>query len=467
MFVCTIPGVLAAVSPFFANLLPDSELELDVCISVELTFEEMSSVLEFIYSGKTQFLLQNKERILGILKDFGILPTNMRKRKEDVINIEETVQVTENRPTESVNSVESILPHKLPSKTNEPNNQVIPKTVKVLPNLKQTNRQLEKNKNHLDGNKRLKVLKTMDTKTKYVSTIKYKPLLPKPDGNISNNPATTPTPTPSLSLPSNPSSLKPPILLPMKSNSNLPSTQRVEKTLLTNSNKNQCLVNNLSETRTTRKNQETDNLPTPNVSNKEAVASQLPNKSTLGQGRACDSVERVEPDCSLKTPAEQQSSVSDPSTSLISMPPRVYSHLKDVSHPPSNQNIAGVVIKQSDIQNLNQSNGNIHILLNAIPNPPLNPSVNPLFYSILTHPFPGQAVILNGQPPSINEINAEETIDKDDFILAHNFLKAELKRRRVLKKKLVWMNRRFVQLNYINRLHLTITFINLDNFFQT
>lgn len=36
LFVC-VQGVLAAASPFFATILPDVELENDVCITTELT----------------------------------------------------------------------------------------------------------------------------------------------------------------------------------------------------------------------------------------------------------------------------------------------------------------------------------------------------------------------------------------------------------------------------------------------
>jgi hypothetical protein len=65
-------GVLAAASPFFAALLPDSELELDVCISIDWSFEDVFCILEYIYSGKLLCSVQSKDRILGILKEFGV-----------------------------------------------------------------------------------------------------------------------------------------------------------------------------------------------------------------------------------------------------------------------------------------------------------------------------------------------------------------------------------------------------------
>lgn len=63
---------MAAASPFFAALLPDCELELDVCVSVDLGFEEMFCVLEYIYCGKLLCSAQNKEKILSILKEFEV-----------------------------------------------------------------------------------------------------------------------------------------------------------------------------------------------------------------------------------------------------------------------------------------------------------------------------------------------------------------------------------------------------------
>lgn len=72
---------MAAVSPFFASLLPEGELELDVCISVDWTFEDMFCVLEYIYSGKLLCSIQSKERILSILNDFGIfVPDNLQQQ---------------------------------------------------------------------------------------------------------------------------------------------------------------------------------------------------------------------------------------------------------------------------------------------------------------------------------------------------------------------------------------------------
>ncbi|XP_045025148.1 LOW QUALITY PROTEIN: claspin-like [Daphnia magna] len=65
-------SVLAAASRFFSILLPDCELDLDVCISIDLSFEELFCVLEYIYSGKLLCSVKSKDRILSILKEFDI-----------------------------------------------------------------------------------------------------------------------------------------------------------------------------------------------------------------------------------------------------------------------------------------------------------------------------------------------------------------------------------------------------------
>lgn len=65
-------SVLAAASPFLASILPDCELENDVCITTELLYDEMFCVLEYIYSGKLLCSADNKEKMLSILKDFKV-----------------------------------------------------------------------------------------------------------------------------------------------------------------------------------------------------------------------------------------------------------------------------------------------------------------------------------------------------------------------------------------------------------
>ena len=65
-------SVLAAASPFLASILPDCELENDVCITTELLYDEMFCVLEYIYSGKLLCSADNKEKLLNILKDFKV-----------------------------------------------------------------------------------------------------------------------------------------------------------------------------------------------------------------------------------------------------------------------------------------------------------------------------------------------------------------------------------------------------------
>lgn len=77
-----ISGVLAAASPFFATLLPDQELEVDVCISINVDFNEMFCILEYIYSGKLLCPATSKDRILSIMEEFRIfVPENVKKSK--------------------------------------------------------------------------------------------------------------------------------------------------------------------------------------------------------------------------------------------------------------------------------------------------------------------------------------------------------------------------------------------------
>ena len=97
LFLLTHIGVLAAASSFFAALLPDCELELDVCISTDLTCEEMFCVLEYIYSGKLLCSAEIKDRILSILKDFNIFVPNRLydpdKSQNDSAALEDTVDL--------------------------------------------------------------------------------------------------------------------------------------------------------------------------------------------------------------------------------------------------------------------------------------------------------------------------------------------------------------------------------------
>lgn len=480
----SIPGVLAAASQFFADLLPNSELELDVCVSVELTFEEMSCVLEYIYSGKFQCLLQQRENILGILKDFGInipnifVPESASKQpagkaklpdpkptskvvQKDVIATEKTrsIEIVENRQKKFENCTDPLNSNFAPTSLSEKNG---PKKAPLwkIANPKQSTIQLKKKTKLSNGNKRPNVFKTKDTNNKNFPVSKYKPLLPKPDVHISNNPATTPA----LGLPGEPLSLQSPILLLTKSYCQ--KTKQVEEVLPSNNSKSRGYVNNDGSEINTKKNPEIDDPLVKIVPDKEAISLQLPGpiQSTLSRkdsptsdplrtcpdghfGSDCprahgdhDYFKVGEPHKSL-TVTEGQPVGCNPPTSLISPSQRACSNPNDVSHPQIiNQGIVGFIIKQSEIQNINQINRNVHILLN----PPLNPPI----YSILPERFPEQAV-LKGQPSSKSGMSDEETIeDKDDFVLAENFLKAENKRRRLLKKKLQLMNRQLVRLYY-------------------
>ena len=84
-------SVLAAASSFFASILPDCELENDVCITTELLYDEMFCVLEYIYSGKLLCSADIKDKLLSILRDFKVYvpvdqqqeQTQRRERHQD------------------------------------------------------------------------------------------------------------------------------------------------------------------------------------------------------------------------------------------------------------------------------------------------------------------------------------------------------------------------------------------------
>lgn len=469
---------MAASSPFFAALLPNSELELDVCISIDLTFEEMFCVLQYIYSGKTFCALKIKERILSILKDFGIfVPENVQKQKR--CNLQETVAehhgiieiaeirssneaVTDNNKVQviersrSTPSIDSTFIHMSPSnQTNKPNDTLEPPEKTAI--------QCEQNRNLLTE-KHSKPLKPINKKTQNLLASKYRPLLPKPDLKNCYSPDTTPSQD-SRDTSYDVCSSKSPILLLMKPTSSYHETKQIEKTPSANRNENRCLVNVLgNKTKMASNNQEINDLVVQNVTDKESVTLQLPghisnetnssntyslpaHQETGAYGinssiePVCESVE-VDDDhnYSLRTNKAQSALVCNPpipTPHLVSTPQLVYSHLKDVSGLQRNQNIAGLIIKTSDIQNINGCNG-IHILLNGNP-----PSVYPVFPQLI----PEQTISLEGEPTSKNGVCEEESIeDKNDLILAQNFLNAEKKRKRFLQKKYLWTNRRFAQL---------------------
>jgi len=77
-------SVLAAASPFLASILPDCELENDVCITTELLYDEMFCVLEYIYSGKLLCSADNKEKMLNILQEFKVyVPSHVHEAREE------------------------------------------------------------------------------------------------------------------------------------------------------------------------------------------------------------------------------------------------------------------------------------------------------------------------------------------------------------------------------------------------
>lgn len=70
-------GILAASSKFFASLLPDGELEHEICISTEVLYSDLLCILEYMYSGKLLCSLQQKDEILLLLKEYQVfVPDN-------------------------------------------------------------------------------------------------------------------------------------------------------------------------------------------------------------------------------------------------------------------------------------------------------------------------------------------------------------------------------------------------------
>ena len=69
---------MAASSKFFASLLPEGELENEICISTELLYSDLFCILEYIYSGKLLCSLQKKDEILSLLREYQVfVPDNL------------------------------------------------------------------------------------------------------------------------------------------------------------------------------------------------------------------------------------------------------------------------------------------------------------------------------------------------------------------------------------------------------
>lgn len=76
--------MLAAASPFFASILPDCRQEKEFFISVEYTYEELFSVLEYVYSGILMCSEGNREQILGIFTELGINTTAQSAEQKNI-----------------------------------------------------------------------------------------------------------------------------------------------------------------------------------------------------------------------------------------------------------------------------------------------------------------------------------------------------------------------------------------------
>lgn len=63
---------MAASSSFFASLLPEGELENEICISTELFYSDLFCILEYVYSGKLLCSLQKKDEILSLLREYQV-----------------------------------------------------------------------------------------------------------------------------------------------------------------------------------------------------------------------------------------------------------------------------------------------------------------------------------------------------------------------------------------------------------
>lgn len=75
------------MSPFFASLLPDGELDADICITVEWLHKDVFAVLEYIHSGRLMCSIQRKNRLLKILRQLQIFVPD--ELQEEPANLEE------------------------------------------------------------------------------------------------------------------------------------------------------------------------------------------------------------------------------------------------------------------------------------------------------------------------------------------------------------------------------------------
>lgn len=85
---------MAASSKFFASLLPEGELENEICIFTELLYSELFCILEYIYSGKLLCSIQQKDEILSLLKEYQVfVPDNLSTVGASIIDESELIDI--------------------------------------------------------------------------------------------------------------------------------------------------------------------------------------------------------------------------------------------------------------------------------------------------------------------------------------------------------------------------------------
>lgn len=481
---------MAAASPFFADLLPENELELDICISVDLTFEEMFCVLEYVYSGKLLCSYQSKDSILSILKDFKIFvpgcTTQMSTGQSSVSSsgIPAVSSITA-ETTENIIQATQCGTAAISNSILESNTTVTNTSLRTL-SKNSAETQVEKENNISAATPKPNVI-TVQRKS---LTSSYRTLLPKPS-SVNIEEITEHDPPSHLMDHSYEQSTSPSIVL-VKPSSHL-KKRRIETTSIC---PNQALFSSASkpDSDSSQKNLTLQHLP-----DREAVTMQLPShfadnfpQSNERYLTPIKSTQRHKPGYTLRSyhvdtwcygvfsPFEPEirvsftdsyycnytlaaatkrgtSSATDTSTfhqitSPVLRPQRVYSRSNATSQRQKQSNIAGLIIKKTDIQNMKAFNGKIHIVLKE--QQPVEPVQENAEWSddLNSHELTQSSIKLTEpilrpiRRKPIEKVSEEESNeDRIDYVLAKHFFKVECRRRKVLQNKFRRINRQLNQ----------------------
>lgn len=499
---------MAATSPFFAGLLPKNELEMEICISIELTYDEMFCVLEYVYSGKLLCPSQNKDKILSILKDFGIfVPTlhqqvslnfqSMEGTNNELISQSEVV--ANNCSQVSIPAGSSIgLLHYLPI----PNFSVLPippigknGNLVLNSNLSAHNNimnQLESNQNNSqDRQTNTPIISKTIGEVKNKSVVKKnRRLLPKPSINFIN---ISPSLTCGIQTSAQNLALKPSVLLvqpdhasykPTLFETTVPAT---DKAFSLNNTKNLTIqtVRDIQDKfiiQTKPKREDVTLILPSQILNhsrplKDANSRSVPNNCSLfprdsiyqlsdyhtdtwhlgiyspyGHGYGPADMEQTDTTFAMNSNVEKNQSLTPsemPSaqqpTFLTAKTKHVYSRFKTISSLANQQkiinrkNVAGLIIKTSDIETVKECKGKLHILLKQLGKPTQEQHIST--NQIIENQLAQQIQRKNG---GMN--NSEDTSeDKDDLIQAKKILSAENEKKRFLRKKFKRLDRQLTE----------------------